>query len=54
MERNIKLIYLAGIIVATIVWSFNNFVGLLMGGVIMVVYLIHNFKKGTKKKNRLN
>lgn len=50
MEKNSKILYLAAIIIASIVWAVYPIPGILMGGVIMVIYFIYNFKKRTTKK----
>ncbi len=50
MEKNAKILYLAGIIIASMIWAVYPIAGIAMGGVIMVIYIVFNFKKGVKKK----
>lgn len=50
MEKNSKILFLAGIIIASMLWAVYPIPGIVMGGVIMIIYVIFNFKKGTKKK----
>ncbi|WP_156095858.1 hypothetical protein [Methanobacterium sp. SMA-27] len=50
MEKNSKLLFLAGIIIASMVWAVYPIPGIVLGVVIMILYIIFYFKKDTKKK----